>query len=889
MSIRIAFIAIAVLGGVVTFGQTSEQTEIRNLNETVLRHHEAARTSRGAAQQRRQASLDFVKREAALASLIESDPDAALGMAFSEDLAAELKTAFPESAAHIESRQTWTGTIETAVEDDHRSGSHTVHRLKSGGRTMELYSGSAVTAASGSTVKVTGIQVAGKVAAASFTPQAAVVAAGTNGVTGQQNIVTILVNFPGYTLPTGVDAEYMKGVLYGNAWSTKQNTPDMNVDDFWQQNSDGKASAPFSSGKVVGPYLMKSNYNQDSKGGSFCDYITMRDAVVAAADADVNFTQFNRIVIVMPNNSACTWSGVSSIGYWASTSADGAISASFSWLRADQLATRSSGVQLATHELGHGLGLNHARTREYPGSPRITLGAIGAAGTLNEYGDNFSAMGTGPGFYGAEHAQQILGWLAPLNYTEVRAAGTYTIAPYETRNAASAVKALRVLRDATSNSWLWIEYRTNAGVYDSQLNSQVWTGALIHYEDATTGAYTGLLDFTPSTTSFLDPALAAGQTWTDPYSKLSIAATGIAGGALTLTVNYGTAVCTPANPTVTLSPANPTVSASGSTALTVTVKNNNSSSCPVSAYSLTSVQPAGFSGKLSATSLNIAGGASGTATLTETVGTTVGTFALSVTATDTATGAGNTSGIGSTNITVAAVCTAANPTVTISPSGISVSAGASTALTVTLKNNNSSACAATGFNLAAVQPAGFSGTFSNAAIAALASGSSGSVTLTEKAGTTGGTFTVSVTGTDSARSTSKATGTASVTVNVQATCVAVAPVVALSPAKAWVILGGSATYSINVTNSNASICGTTAYAIAAVQPTGLTGSLSATTLTLAAGASGTVTMTVVSGAKTGSLSTIVNVTAGTLKASATAITTVSAAPTKTGITNPAIR
>ncbi len=879
--------AAAVMASGISFGQEAGQTELRNLNNLVVRHHAAVRGARGGqlAAARKQAAADIEKRAAALAALIETDPDAALGMAFSEDLAAELKTAFPESAARIETRRSWTGTLESAVEDnaDH-TGSRTVHRLRSGGRTFMVYPGNAVQIAASGLVKVTGIEVNGNVAASALTATATTTA--INGVSGQQAVLTILVNFPGYKLPTAVDAEYMKGVLYGNSWSTKQNTPDFSVDDFWQQNSDGAASAPFSLSKQVGPFLLASNYNVDSKGASFCDYITMRDAVIAAADPSVTFTAYNRVVIVMPNNGACTWTGVSSIGYWSLPSADGTISASFSWLRADQLATRLSGVQLATHELGHGMGLNHARTREYPGPPRIPLGAIGAAGTLVEYGDNFSTMGTGAGFYGAQHAQQILGWLTPSNYTQVQTAGTYAVSAYETRPATGLVKALRVLRDVASNSWLWIEYRANSGIYDGTLGSQVSFGALIHYEDATTGAYTGLLDFTPSTTSFLDPALVAGQTWTDPYSNLSITANGVAGGVLNVGVSYGSAVCTPGSPTVTLSPSNPTVSAGGSTSITVTVKNNNAAACPIFAYGLTAAQPAGFSGTFSATSLSLAGGATGTAILTETAGSTTGTFALSVTATDS--GTGSKSGSTSTNITVAAVCSTSSPTLTLSPANTSLLAGASATLTMSVKNNNSSVCTASAFALTAVQPAGFSGTFSVASLS-LAAGATGTATLTEKAGSTTGTFALSVTATatDSATGGKSATGSANFTVT--AACAAASPSVSLSPAITSIAAGASAAFTVTVKNNNSSACATAGFNLTAVQPTGFSGTFSASSVSgVASGASTSITITEKAGSTAGTFSLNVTATdtarstsAGTGTAAITVTTCTLAAPVVT--------
>jgi M6 family metalloprotease-like protein len=893
MIIRTAvFFPIVITLGLapLTFAQEAAPVaRMRALNDTVLKHHELAAHSAGnlTAGLRSQAAIDIQRREAALASLIETDPDSALNLAFSPDLLDSMRAAFPDSAAHFETQRTWTGSLQTAVEDDlDLKTAKTINRLITGGGALNVYlSGNQPQPISGQ-MTVEGVEALGNIAARSLKPAVATPTAKTpagatgSGTTGPQNIVTILVNLPGYKLPANVTADFMKGVLYGNANAVGQNTPNWYVDDFWQQNSDGQTSAPFASGLVVGPYTLTSNYTTSSTGASFCNYLAMEQDVINAANAAVNFLDFNRVVIVMPDNGVCTWTGISGIGYWSATTANGtAFTASFHWLRADTMTNRQTGVQLTGHELGHGFGLNHARTRAYPGPPAQALGAINAPGVLVEYGDPFAIMAAWNfGFYSAKHEQEILGWFSPSNYANVQTSGTYTINNYEARNASGMLKALRVLRDAASNSWIWIEFHTNTGNYDSQLPSQLWSGALIHYEDASTGAYTNLLDFTPATSGvFTDAALAAGQTWVDPYTNLSIAVGNISttstGSTLGVTVNYGVAGCTHASPTVSLSPSNPTVTAGGSTSLTVTVKSNNAAACPAAAYSLTAVQPSGFTGTLSTTSLTLAGGASGTAALSETAGTSVGTFALSVNATDTTDTADV--GTGTTNITTAAACVTANPSVSLSPSAVTLAAGASSALTVTLKNNNSSACAAASFNLTAVQPTGFTGTFSKASITSLASGASTTATITEKAGTASGAFPLSVTGTNASTATLFGSGTATLTVP-STTCTLANPVVTITEPNGALKAGASVAWTISVKNTNSSACAASTFNLSAVQPTGFTGQFSVSSLTVASGATGTATLTEVVSKTTGSYSVTVTATSGTYAASAVGTATVSA-------------
>ena len=877
-----ALSAIGILVGSLNgaFGQeTTSSANLRAMNNLVLRHHELSRhaSPQEIATIRAEAAADIEKRETTLGALIEADPDTALGLAFSADLLEDLKSAFPASANHFETAQTWRGMLRSAVEDnaDLRSGKN-VQWLSSGGRIYPVYLGSLAASQASGEVLVEGIQAAGRIAARALRPSALASAtlASTStgsGTTGAQKIVTILVNLPNYTLPSGVTQDYMNGVLFGNSYSTNQSSPNISLDDFWQQNSDGQASAPFASGQVVGPYLLSSNYNTDATGASYCDFVSMESAVISAAQSVVNFSNFNRVVIVMPNNGACTWAGVSGIGYWSGTSNTGTFNASFHWLRADTMTSRVTGVELASHEMGHGMGMNHARSRAYTSQ---ALGAINSLGTITEYGDPFDTMASWDlGFYNALHQQEILGWLGSSNYAQVTTSGQYLLNAYETRNASSLLKALRIQRDAASNSWIWVEFRSNTGNYDSQIPSQAWNGALIHYEDSNTGIYSDLLDFTPSTTVFTDAALAAGQTWKDPYTNLSISVGAItstgSGSALPITVSYGTATCSTASPSVSISPSTLTMNPNSSAGLTVSVKSNNSTVCPVATYNLTSTQQNGLSGSYTAASLTLAGGASGSVTLTETAGASTGTFKVTATATD-ASKSTNTASA-TANITVAAACTIANPTVTVAPASVSMNSGSSTGLTVTLKNNNSSACTAASFNLSATQPAGFTGAFSKVSLTGLASGATASATLTETAGPSAGNFTLSITGTNASSSTSKGIGTVAITV---VSCTQTAPVVTLSPASISVRGGGSASFTVSVTNKNSSGCAATNFTLSSTQPSGFSGTLSSTSLAISPGGTGTAVLSETAGRTAGTYTLSVNAVNGSYSGTGKATVTV---------------
>jgi hypothetical protein len=108
-------------------------------------------------------------------------------------------------------------------------------------------------------------------------------------------------------------------------------------------------------------------------------------------------------------------------------------------------------------------------------------------------------------------------------------------------------------------------------------------------------------------------------------------------------------------------------------------------------------------------------------------------------------------------------CTAANPTVTVSPAqSQNVTSGTAVNFTATVTDKDSSGCTASTFNLAAALPSGWAGVWSAAALS-LSPGKSGSATLTvtSPAGTADGSYNVGVSATNA--STSSYSGSAAAT------------------------------------------------------------------------------------------------------------------------------
>jgi M6 family metalloprotease-like protein len=649
----------AVITAVSAYGAAPDLiAQTRSLNASLLQLHQAIQEADTleAEALRSRADILIERRAAQLSALIEDNPAAALSIAFSPELLADLAAKFPESASKLERQGTWEGPAQAWIED-HPDGWHkSFVQLRAAEQNLRVhFDGARPNLKCGDRLRVTGVQTGNVMAAESTTalivPNATTSSTAASpgcSTTGVQNIAALLVTFPGVAPPPNVTTQSISDILFGTAGQS--------VDGFWREASHGQTSA---AGNVSGWYTLPTTYDCGSLPTLFNDAITL------AGNSGVNFQNYTRVFIVMPN-LGCGWSGLASIGCAPGSSPGGSITVSTSYLNADFLATQSHdySVQLAAHEGGHNLGLDHAHSLSFGAEP---LGPLGAAGTYAEYGDLFSDMSNQlTAHYATYHKAQLLNWMAPgTNYQLVESSGTWSLQPVE--SSQGGLQALKVQRGTGNNAWLWVEYRQPIGIYDSTLSgmSQVFTGALIHYDDGTASYASNLLNFVPSNNLFLTPALAAGQTWTDPYTNLSIAVQGASASALTVSVTYGAMPCTHANPVVTISPANPTVSAGTTVNYTVSVKNNDAAGCPADTFSLASSQPSNWIGAFSPTSLAISPGQNATTTLTEAipVGASPATYNLSASASS-----GSYTGSASASATVATVSPALTDTESVAGS-----------------------------------------------------------------------------------------------------------------------------------------------------------------------------------------------------------------------------
>jgi len=101
---------------------------------------------------------------------------------------------------------------------------------------------------------------------------------------------------------------------------------------------------------------------------------------------------------------------------------------------------------------------------------------------------------------------------------------------------------------------------------------------------------------TPATATWMDAALVAGQSFTDPLTGVVIAPLSVGSSSSTVAVTFPPAACTHVAPTVTLTPGGTVYTSAGaSTNYTVSVLNNDSCGCGASTFDLSASVPSGWS------------------------------------------------------------------------------------------------------------------------------------------------------------------------------------------------------------------------------------------------------------------------------------------------------
>lgn len=453
---------------------------------------------------------------------------------------------------------------------------------------------------------------------------------------GDQKTLVVLVNFQDNT---------SQPITPSSAYSTTFAT----VSNWFQNASYGQT---WLTGDVAGWYTLPiASTCSQSSIQTYAD-----NAVTAAGYVE---SQYRRIVYVF-SNSTCSYWGYSTIGG----------SPSRSWIDINW----GYAAHVLAHELGHGLGLYHSHSMTCSGG--VMYAASGC--TTTEYGDPYDVMGVSnydTFFYNAAQKDR-LGW---LNYgssppiTGVATSGLYSLNPYENYPDSSS-KAIKIA--GPNGTYYYIESRQSL-LEDSGAPS---SGLLVHYYGGANSIYVlnaGPGGAWPEPAGFTDTGSTANVTWVPAF---------ISSAGSTVNVTFGTPTCTLANPTISMTGPGSSVAPGATANWSVTITNNDSSSCTSSSYNLSNSVPSGWSGVYNANSVTLSPGGSTTVPLSVTSpsGTPNGTYAVAANANNSA--ASTYAASASQNETV---YTPPAISVSVSTNAAAYTAGQTVSITVTAVSGSS--------------------------------------------------------------------------------------------------------------------------------------------------------------------------------------------------------
>ena len=294
------------------------------------------------------------------------------------------------------------------------------------------------------------------------------------------------------------------------------------VSDFFWENS---YQQTFLSGKTFGWYPIPM-------AATNCDTMAIaREADRAATAAGANLAPYEPIIYMVPYNSGCGFSG---------TGGRNAAGQHLVFINGD------SGFQtkVVAHELGHRFELFHSDALDCNVTP------LGDTCTKDGYGDPADAMGNRLGHFNA-FQKELLGWLnagtSPA-IPVVTTSGRYRLDPFETTSA--GIKALKVRKGTDANGapvHYYLEYRQLTG-FDAGLanvGGNLANGVLVHTGSQGDLLTSIMLDMTPNSiltsraADFFDGALAAGKTFTDATSGVTISVVSVdaSGATVDITVS----------------------------------------------------------------------------------------------------------------------------------------------------------------------------------------------------------------------------------------------------------------------------------------------------------------------------------------------------------------
>ncbi|QYK06666.1 Ig-like domain-containing protein [Shewanella zhangzhouensis] len=443
-------------------------------------------------------------------------------------------------------------------------------------------------------------------------------------VTGAQKTLVFLVNFQENPNDLPMSVSEADAMVFGT------------VNDFYRAASDNQL---WLTGTVAGVFTAPMSNQVCNNANTLAQSINEQ-----AIAAGVPLNQYDRYVY-LTTKDACQSEG----------------SATLTGLPSRAVINGPQPARVVAHEFGHNLGLEHA------GAWDCDAGTLAGNCRVIEYGDSYSTMGNSDmGYFGAEQKEQ-LGWVSAASGAVAVAAedGVYTLGAYEQSNGQPiAVKIPRGADPVTGKQrWFYIEYRQSLA-HDSFLAARSYT---MYRGDVTEGVLVRMvtegeprsrvLHMKPDAyfkqrygmNDWKDPAMAIGDSFTDPDSGVTFSLLSANGNTADISVQLGSAAgqCLKASPTVSAVQSVASGNAGDTVQYSVRIENRDSADCAASDYRVAANVLSGW--QANTATVTLAPGASQQVTLavTSAGNSADGNYNVPVTATSLA----DSSVKGSTNLT----------------------------------------------------------------------------------------------------------------------------------------------------------------------------------------------------------------------------------------------
>jgi len=324
---------------------------------------------------------------------------------------------------------------------------------------------------------------------------------------GPQSTIVLIRQNP--SVPSPLPLSEVDQLIFSNAPNT--------VQDFYIKNSYEKTSLV---GDVVGPYTIDN---------TSCTWSELVGPTIAAADDDVYFPDYDRVIVLVKSSDCPAGPGGSStLGKTNLVTNDGTSRVSISLINVGITQPFDESWYVIIHELGHGFGAWHANLF-YCYDPKGNIVPYSFQCESSEYGDEHDIMGGVPGkHFNAPHKEEV-GWFTSANKI-ITSEGTYNLKPLELKLPPGEIQQILLPIDIEPNYYVdednvfySIEFRQPID-YDVALDPSAFEGILIHiakFDDK---------DFTYFNTNIVDngvvwrgnDSLKVGKTYTDQINGYAI-------------------------------------------------------------------------------------------------------------------------------------------------------------------------------------------------------------------------------------------------------------------------------------------------------------------------------------------------------------------------------